>query len=413
MVDIICSHGRCVRAQGARLHAFFVWDSKPDTCSVAEKSKRRDYLKIDSSYIGMESARRYTSVTKKTATAGLVGVEVMQGRPSDMDNFSQLLNTGTQDESGNFLLDENHRVIASRATHKTSASVTSIGEKKTLQSIREMCVNYLIRWLYANIGEGRGKNSHRMEESIDGYANDYFGNNQIQNIQNTGGTYNFGQFQMNMSYYHDEAEQTQFSTVGTVKTADGREINFNLGLSMSRRFQEYVQTTSAGEFVQLTDPLVINLDTNMTTLSDQKFEFDLDCDGVKDRISQLGGGNGFLALDKNGDGIINDGSELFGTKSGDGFADLAQYDEDGNGWIDENDAIFEKLLIWAKDENGKDELYTLKEAGVGAMCLQRAETDFALNSLKNNQTNGRIRSTGIFLYENGNVGTMQQLDLAQ
>lgn len=370
-------------------------------------------MKIDSSYIGMESARRYTSVTKKTATAGLVGVEVMQGRPSDMDNFSQLLNTGTQDESGNFLLDENHRVIASRATHKTSASVTSIGEKKTLQSIREMCVNYLIRWLYANIGEGRGKNSHRMEESIDGYANDYFGNNQIQNIQNAGGTYNFGQFQMNMSYYHDEAEQTQFSTVGTVKTADGREINFNLGLSMSRRFQEYVQTTSAGEFVQLTDPLVINLDTNMTTLSDQKFEFDLDCDGVKDRISQLGGGNGFLALDKNGDGIINDGSELFGTKSGDGFADLAQYDEDGNGWIDENDAIFEKLLIWTKDENGKDELYTLKEAGVGAMCLQRAETDFALNSLKNNQTNGRIRSTGIFLYENGNVGTMQQLDLAQ
>ncbi len=351
----------------------------PEVSVWLKKSKRRDDLKIDSSYIGMESARRYTSVTKKTATAALVGVEVMQGRPSDTDNFSQLLNTGTQDESGNFLLDENRRVIATRAAHKINASVTSISEKKTLQSIREMCVHYLIRWLYANIGDGRGN----------------------------------PQFQMNMSYYHDEVEQTQFSTVGTVKTADGREINFNLGLSMSRRFQEYVQTTSAGEFVQLTDPLVINLDTNMTTLSDQKFEFDLDCDGVKDRISQLGGGNGFLALDKNGDGVINDGSELFGTKSGDGFADLAQYDEDGNGWIDENDAIFEKLLIWTKDENGKDELYTLKEAGVGAMCLQRAETEFSLNSLKNNQTNGRIRSTGIFLYESGNVGTMQQLDLAQ
>jgi len=50
---------------------------------------------------------------------------------------------------------------------------------------------------------------------------------------------------------------------------------------------------------------------------------------------------------------------------------------------------------------------------VGAMCLQRAQTDFSLNSLKDNQANGKIRSTGIFLYENGNVGTMQQLDLAQ
>ncbi len=362
-------------------------------------------MKIDSSMIGMESARRYASVTKKTANAALVGIEARQGQPSEMETFSELLNTGTQDESGNFLLDENSRVIASRATYKMGSSITSVSEKKTLQSIREMCVHYLIRWLYANIGEGRGKREQPVDEYMNGYN--------VQSITNTGGTYNFGQIRMNMSYYHEEVEQTQFSTVGTVKTADGREINFNLGLSMTRRFQEYAQVASVGEFVQMTDPLVINLDTNMTTLSDQKFEFDLDCDGVKDSISQLGGGNGFLALDKNGDGIINDGSELFGTKSGDGFADLAQYDEDGNGWIDENDAIFEKLLVWAKDENGKDELYTLKEAGVGAMCLQRAETDFSLNSLRDNQTNGRIRSTGIFLYENGNVGTMQQLDLAQ
>ena len=366
-------------------------------------------MKIDSSYIGMESARRYSSVTKKTATASLVGVEVLQGQQPASENFSQLLNTGEWDESGNFLLDENSRVIASRATYKTSSSISSIGEKKTLQSIREMCVHYLIRWLYTNLGARRGE----TENQVDEYMNKYLGNNNVQSIGNTGGTYNFGQMKMNMSYFHEETEQTQFSTVGTVKTADGREINFNLGLSMSRRFTEYAQMTSVGEFVQMTDPLVINLDTNMTMLSDQKFEFDLDCDGVKDTISQLNGGNGFLALDKNGDGVINDGSELFGTKSGDGFADLAQYDEDGNGWIDENDAIFEKLLVWAKDENGKDELYTLKEAGVGAMCLQRAETDFSLNSLKDNQTNGRIRSTGIFLYENGNVGTMQQLDLAQ
>ncbi|MBE5881337.1 MAG: hypothetical protein E7289_03340 [Lachnospiraceae bacterium] len=370
-------------------------------------------MKIDSSMIGMESARRYSSVTKKTATASLVGMEVMQGRELEKDNFSDLLNTGTQDESGNFLLDENSRVIASRATYKTSSSITSVSEKKTLQSVREMCVHYLIRWLYTNIGAGRGQSDKQVDEYMNGYRNDYLGGNQVQSINQTGGSYQFGQFKLNMSYYHEEVEQTEFSTVGTVKTSDGREINFNLGLTMSRSFQEYAQTASVGEFVQMTDPLVINLDTDMATLSDQKFEFDLDCDGIKDSISQLGGGNGFLALDKNGDGNINDGSELFGTKSGDGFADLAKYDEDGNGWIDENDAIFEKLLVWTKDENGKDELYTLKEAGVGAMCLQKAETDFSLNSLKNNQTNGRIRSTGIFLYENGNVGTMQQLDLAQ
>ena len=369
-------------------------------------------MKIDSSMIGMESARRFSSVTKKAVNATLVDMTAYQGRDLEKDNFSDLLNTGTQDESGNFLLDENSRVIASRATYKTN-SVSSVSEKKALQSIREMCVQYLIRWLYSNIGAGREKTERSAVNYAEEYGNNYLQQDLSQSLSSAGGTYPVAQFKLNMSYYHEEIEQTQFSTVGTVRTSDGREINFRLGLSMSRSFQEYAKTTSMGEFVQMTDPLVINLDTSMTTLSDQKFEFDLDCDGIKDSISQLGVGNGFLALDRNGDGIINDGSELFGTKSGDGFADLAEYDQDQNGWIDENDEIFDKLLVWAKDESGKDELYTLKEAGVGAMCLQRADTDFSLNSLRDNQTNGRIRSTGIFLYENGNVGTMQQLDLAQ
>ena len=81
-----------------------------------------------------------------------------------------------------------------------------------------------------------------------------------------------------------------------------------------------------------------------TELSDQTFYFDLDADGEEEEISMLKG-SGYLALDKNEDGIINDGSELFGTGNGDGFADLARYDEDGNGWIDENDSILSLIHI--------------------------------------------------------------------
>ena len=221
------------------------------------------------------------------------------------------------------------------------------------------------------------------------------------------------QTSLTTAQYFAEAEQTSFSTMGTVVTADGREISFNLGLSMSREFEEYYETTAQTiKTVEMLDPLVINLDTDIASLSDQKFEFDIDGDGILDSISMLQGGSGYLALDKNGDGKINDGTELFGTSSGDGFKDLAMYDEDGNGWIDENDGIFSKLLIWSKDENGNDELYHLKDKGVGAICITKVSTNFSLNSLKTNQTNGQIRSTGVFLYENGNAGTMQQLDLA-
>ena len=146
---------------------------------------------------------------------------------------------------------------------------------------------------------------------------------------------------------------------------------------MSRRCEEYYREELNVAQFALYDPLVINLDTDATELSDQTFYFDLDADGEEEEISMLKG-SGYLALDKNEDGIINDGSELFGTGNGDGFADLARYDEDGNGWIDENDSIWSKLKIWCKDEKGNDVLYKLSDKGVGAICLQNVSTDFTL-----------------------------------
>ena len=211
--------------------------------------------------------------------------------------------------------------------------------------------------------------------------------------------------------YYSEQETTSFETKGTVITADGRQIDFNVSMKMSRRFEMRTKEVINFGASRCTDPLVINLDSNVCNVSDQKFLFDLDSDGTEESISMLGKGSGFLALDKNGDGDINDGSELFGTASGDGFADLMQYDQDGNGWIDEADEIFDKLRIWQMNEDGTSTLVALGKAGVGAICLGTADTEFSLNSY-DNTNNAVIRKTGMFLYENGMVGTMQQVDMA-
>lgn len=208
-----------------------------------------------------------------------------------------------------------------------------------------------------------------------------------------------------------EEECTSFQSTGTVKTEDGREINFNVNVEMSRAFQSQYESVTMQQ-VELTDPLVINVKGNVAQVSDQKFYFDIDVDGEKDQISYLGEGSGFLALDKNKDGKINDGSELFGTKSGDGFKDLAQYDADKNGWIDEADAIFKDLKVWTKTEDGKDELMDLKEAGVGAIYLGNASTQFNLNKADDNTTNAVIKSTGVYLKEDGEVGTVQHVDFS-
>ncbi|GHV32259.1 hypothetical protein FACS18949_02630 [Clostridia bacterium] len=198
-----------------------------------------------------------------------------------------------------------------------------------------------------------------------------------------------------------------FNAKASVRTADGREINVDIQLNMS---QEYYQRTEAQFTKAFQDPLVINLNTASASLSDRKFSFDLDMDGTSDQISQLARGSGFLALDKNGDGKINDGSELFGAKTGDGFKELAQYDSDRNGWIDEADAIFDKLRIWSRNDDGTSTLIGLGQAGVGAIFLGSAAGNYLLGALDN--PDGAIRSTGMFLFEDGRAGTVQHVDLA-
>lgn len=207
-----------------------------------------------------------------------------------------------------------------------------------------------------------------------------------------------------------EAEQTHFSAQGVVKTADGREIRFQFSLSMQREFiQDSTVTVQLGKQVKQ-DPLVINFNGQAAELTDSKFSFDLNSDGYSEQLSFLGSGSGFLALDKNGNGRIDNGSELFGTQSGNGFADLAAYDSDGNQWIDENDAVFAKLKVYNKDPSGADTLSTLAQHGVGALYLGSLSTSFELKNAAN-QLLGQVRSSGIYLNENGSAGSLQQVDL--
>ena len=259
---------------------------------------------------------------------------------------------------------------------------------QNLVKIREQTLNYLLNLLL-------GKNTRTGSSAL----SDLYGVSQP-----SGGQYS-------AEFYYEENETTTFTTDGVVKTSDGREISFNVELAMSRSFTQYTSQTIDFGSPRFMDPLVINLDAPAADVKDQKFLFDLDADGHEEAISQLGPGSGFLALDKNGDGKINDGSDLFGALNGDGFADLAKYDNDGNGWIDEADEIFDQLLIWSKDANGNDQLVGLGKAGVGAIYLGAQNTQFSMNNAQN-QANAMIRQTGMFLYENGGVGTIQQLDLA-
>lgn len=218
-------------------------------------------------------------------------------------------------------------------------------------------------------------------------------------------------FAYDFSSTYSESETTTFSASGMIRTTDGAEISFELGFSMSRSYSESVSISlRGGEQRRLQDPLVLDFGGPAAALSNVHFDFDLDADGTLDRMPLLGG-SGYLALDRNGNGRVDDGRELFGPNTGNGFDELAALDGDGNGWIDENDAAWSQLRIWRPDAQGAGTLQTLKEAGVGAFYLGRADTQFSLNDAAN-ETLGMMRASSIYLREDGSVGTVSQVDLA-
>lgn len=204
-----------------------------------------------------------------------------------------------------------------------------------------------------------------------------------------------------------EVEQTTVSASGSIRTADGKEISFELTLSMSRSYYEETHISLRAGNAQRKDPLVINFGGTAAQLSDQKFSFDLDGDGSKEEISKFASASGYLVLDRNANGKVDDGLELLGPATDSGFGELAALDKDRNGWIDENDAAFDELKIWMP---GSNTLMSLREAGVGALALAHVNSKFELRGNANSDLGG-VRESGVFLYEDGAVGSLQEIDL--
>lgn len=209
---------------------------------------------------------------------------------------------------------------------------------------------------------------------------------------------------------YTQEESLLFSARGTVQTGDGREIAFDLGLSMERRTVA-LETASMEVSTLFIDPLMLQFDLDSPLLGDSTFLFDLDSDGVGEDLACPGSGCGFLAFDRNSDGRINNGLELFGPESGSGFGELADLDSDANLWIDENDPVFDQLLIWSPDGQGGESLKSLREAGVGAIAVTNAGTGFRLEK-GDGTVLGTIKASGIFLTESGEVRPLQEVDLA-
>ncbi|MTW20947.1 hypothetical protein [Allochromatium palmeri] len=154
--------------------------------------------------------------------------------------------------------------------------------------------------------------------------------------------------------------------------------------------------------VQVADPLVLDLGGSgiTTTGLESGVDFDLNGDGRLERMSTVTGDTWFLALDWNDSGRIDDGRELFGDQNGaaHGFAELARHDDNSDGRIDDQDAVFARLRLVQFETDGSQTSQTLEQADVAAIELAYKNTHQALDAYD------QVAQTGRFVRADGRQG---------
>jgi hypothetical protein len=171
------------------------------------------------------------------------------------------------------------------------------------------------------------------------------------------------------------------------------------------------------------DPLALDLDGDgLETVGIDGYNtvlFDHDGDGIRTGTGWVKSDDGLLVLDRNGNGQIDGGSELFGSdtvkadgqKAVSGLDALVDLDSNGDGVFDQNDAQFANVRIWQdKDQDGMTddgELTTLAERGIVSIDLNGQTQN---KNLGNGNTQTAVTT---FTREDGTTGEAANLNLAE
>jgi len=233
--------------------------------------------------------------------------------------------------------------------------------------------------------------------------------NQTNNYQDN--SVNWG-FSIDTKEEYYQRNSINYKSKVQINTKDGKSFDINLDISFSKQFHEIHHERLVIGNEKFADPLIINYKDDLNSfdnITNLKFAFDLNNDEKMERIPLLKDGAGFLALDKNNNGLIDNGHELFGPQTNSGFGELKKYDKDDNNWIDENDEIFQSLRIWEKNDKGDDKLITLSQAGIGAIYLASIDTNFQYNQSIDSKI-AQLKQSSITVKEDGKTNLITEVD---
>lgn len=212
-----------------------------------------------------------------------------------------------------------------------------------------------------------------------------------------------------LSNFSPKQPDVSFTTIHTeIQASRSESFTINIGDNQPQFSQIIKQErtslsiNSRQEDVELADPLAFDLDGNglQTTGVKNGVDFDIDADGNTDKTSFISGNDAFLALDKNNNGKIDNGKELFGDQNGsaNGYDELSKYDSNHDNIIDDKDPVFERLRLFKMDNSGNQVLSSLEDSGIKSIALGYQNSQKAINQYDS------ITQEGSFERKDGSTG---------
>ena len=336
---------------------------------------------------------------------------------------SSLENVGRNVSGGEFLpshstgnfFDENNNIMPKKNSQTVNTSLAGAGvatlyviagSVKMIIEVTGGVVGDLLYYSY----EGSVKFVNTTEKVIEGLA--YYGAEGVEKFIDT------SSFVIGGLAYHAADGTIKFvDTTGNL-IADGVWGGYSLlrgwfsnGL---KGIQDLFNSATAAPSVRV-DPLIFDLDGDgikTTSLDQSRTYFDLDSNGFAERTAWVDASDGLLVLDRNNDGQITSGQELFGdqtllangVRAASGFEALKEFDSNRDGRIDAKDEVYSKLKIW-RDLNGDgisqaEELKGLGDYNIASISLSSTSSN-ASDVMNNIQ-----RRVGSFIKTDGSGGVI-------
>ncbi len=208
-------------------------------------------------------------------------------------------------------------------------------------------------------------------------------------------------FQQMMEQFFGNSFFPALTSSSSGSSSQAVSMSFSIQMEFEFSFEFSVDQSQ----VQQSDPITFDLDGDGIELTHYAAGalFDITGSGQKVRTAFVTGGDAFLAIDRDGDGKITSGKELFGDQNGavNGYEELRKLDSNNDGVINRLDKDFGKLVLFKDNGNGiseAGELIGLSEAGIQEISLGYRNVNLAAKG------GNHIAQMASFRWSDGRIG---------